>query len=263
MNGKDGWRFIGYDRYDHFISIVYCFTAFILSLIFLLFLRKAITVYFNLRRGFINVSNLIDAKTHSQASSSSTSSNKSSSSLSVLNYYLDIRVPCNLEYWLSVRDEAKRNGDEDLDLIIIVLCTLIFDTALVAAAFVRVTIYQRQVDLFNLLCVFDIIILSLYLISFLFLLADINSILTGKHLRLLQIILHSMNIEQIQLNHDKLTIPNTNTAKYTNTTNTLVSTTSSAPADYSSLMHSMGELNRLSSVSEFDLKNKLLISAIG
>ena len=99
---------------------------------------------------------------------------------SKLPFYLDLRLPTNLEYWLALRELAKR---ADQQLIGMMAGAVIVDAFLLLAAVIRVLFYHKSVDLFNVIAITDIVLYSLFIVVFLLIVVQANTVLSVDHVQ--------------------------------------------------------------------------------
>jgi len=82
---------------------------------------------------------------------------------------LDLSRAENLEFWLLLREYARRivtKGHFGWIMFLVGL-TLLLNIVLLIAIFVRVVILAYSFDIFNVLGVYDIVVLSVFLLTFL------------------------------------------------------------------------------------------------
>ena len=109
-----------------------------------------------------------------------------------LPFFLDLRQPANLEYWLALRERAK---EVDASLIGMVAGAVVMDGLLLLVAVIRVLFYHKGVDLFNVLSITDIVLYSLFIVAFLLIVVQANTRLSVDHLQLIQRIRHQLSID--------------------------------------------------------------------
>ena len=105
-------------------------------------------------------------------------------------FYLDIRHPGNLQYWLALRETAK---EVDTQLIGMVAGAVLLDGALLVAAVIRVIFFHVGADLFNVTSVAAIALYSLFILTFLLIVVQANSRLSDDHLQLIQTVRHHVS----------------------------------------------------------------------
>ena len=109
-------------------------------------------------------------------------------------YFLDIRQPNNLEYWLALREKAKH---VEARLLAMMAGAVIGDAVLLIVSAVRVLFYKVTVDLLLVVSIADIVIFSLFIIAFLLIVVQANNVLSEEHLQLLQRLKHQLSFEMV------------------------------------------------------------------
>ena len=109
-------------------------------------------------------------------------------------YFLDIRQPNNLEYWLALREKAKH---VEARLLAMMAGAVIGDAVLLIVSAVRVLFYKVTLDLTLVVSIADIAIFSLFILAFLLIVVKANTVLSEEHLQLLQKLKHQLSFEMV------------------------------------------------------------------
>ena len=111
---------------------------------------------------------------------------------SKLPFFVDLRQPNNLEYWLALRETAKQ---VDLQLLGMVAGAVMMVGLLLVIAVVRVLFYHEGLDLFSAVSITDISLYSLFIFTFLLIVVQANTVLSVEHLQLIQRIRHQLSLD--------------------------------------------------------------------
>ena len=109
-------------------------------------------------------------------------------------YFLDIRQPNNLEYWLALREKAKH---VEARLLAMMAGAVVGDAVLLIVSAVRVLFYKVTLDLLLVVSIADIVIFSLFILVFLLIVVQANTVLSEEHLQLLQRLKHQLSFEMV------------------------------------------------------------------
>ena len=109
-------------------------------------------------------------------------------------YFLDIRQPNNLEYWLALRERAKH---VEARLLAMMAGAVVGDAVLLVVSAVRVLFYKVTVDLLLVLSIADIVLFSLFIAVFLLIVVQANTVLSVEHVALLQRLKHALSFELV------------------------------------------------------------------
>ena len=174
----EGTSFFGTVWYDEFVAIgnFFCIPA---VYIFLTSLGEACMGYHQLT---VRLSNLALVASASEAYEAK------------IPYFLDIRQPNNLEYWLALREKAKH---VEARLLAMMAGAVVGDAVLLIVSAVRVVFYKVSVDLLLVVSIADIGIFSLFIIVFLLIVVQANTVLSEEHLQLLQKLKHQLSFEMV------------------------------------------------------------------
>ncbi len=93
-------------------------------------------------------------------------------------YYLNIREPKNLEYFLSLFQKVKENIDPYHIFLSTMACAVIIDSILILTVVIHVFIYGYSTGLLTIWCLIDIFVLSVFIVVFLGIVVLINKLLT-------------------------------------------------------------------------------------
>lgn len=107
-------------------------------------------------------------------------------------YFLRLREPLHLEYFLSLFRPLKRAIDPYHMFLSTMGCALIMNFLLIATTVIYVFIYERPTELLTIWCLIDIIILSFFILIFLGIVVFINKLLTHDLIRHLKELKKSM-----------------------------------------------------------------------
>ena len=111
---------------------------------------------------------------------------------SKLPYFLDLRQPNCLEYWLALREKAKQVDEQLLGMVAGAVMML---GLLLVVAVIRVLFYHEGADLFNVLSIFDVVLYSAFVFTFLLIVVQANTVLSVEHLQLIQRIRHQLSLD--------------------------------------------------------------------
>ncbi|CAF0738167.1 unnamed protein product [Adineta steineri] len=107
-------------------------------------------------------------------------------------YFLNLREPKNLEYFLSLFRPIIRNIDSYYVCLSTMTCAIVIDLILIITAVVHVFVYGYSGTLLMFWCLIDIIILSIFILLFLGIVVLINKLLTHDFIRQLKALKKSM-----------------------------------------------------------------------
>ncbi len=120
-------------------------------------------------------------------------------------FFLNLREPKNLEYFLALFRPILRNIDPYHIFLSTMACALIIDGILIITVIIHVFIYNYSIDLLTIWCLIDIIILSIFIIIFLMIVVLINKLLMYDMLRGLKNVRKAMVTPSSQKeNHDDM-----------------------------------------------------------
>jgi hypothetical protein len=108
-------------------------------------------------------------------------------------YFLNIREPENLEYFLSLFRPIQRNIDSYHIFLSTMACALVIDIILIITSVIHVFIENHSTDLLTVWCLLDISILSIFIIIFLAIVVLINK------LSMYDLIQHLKNLKKSML----------------------------------------------------------------
>jgi len=103
--------------------------------------------------------------------------------------YLDILEGNNLDAWLLIRRDILSDyasNPKKSKIVSLFLPALLLDLALTITIFVRVLIQKKEFDIFNVLSVFDMFVLDVFLLSIILFVVKCNSLSQSVHIQVLE-----------------------------------------------------------------------------
>jgi len=167
IDAQDASVFAGSGWEEKTIVIVQMTVGFFWVLVLLCFLQVAVDDMKVLRQSMADLGALID----------------SAESKKRLNMFLDVRESQNLEYWMNLRSVVYDNVRESFTQGFAIpagTAAVILDISLALILLWRVYIDKVYLDVFNCLLIWDLVMISLFILAFLWIVSKVNDAASGQ-----------------------------------------------------------------------------------